>query len=334
MTTDQSGTFLLTIAIPTYNRADSLDLCLSMICGQLERYREEVEVLVSNNCSPDHTDTVVEKYRARGYALTYIKNRENVGPDRNFVQCYRRAKGTYVLLLGDDDVLLDGALDTLVPILRNDSYGIVFLNSYGFTGDSFQERPSVSPTGYVVYDDTLAFVKKVAHFFTFMSGVIFNRTLVQEPRDWEPFFSSNLVQLAWTFSALFNGRKHVYMSEFLVAARLYNSGGYGVAQVFGHNMNRIFEAFRQQGVDGQYFRAINRKLLVEHFPSMIALARNNIIPLKKEEYFSSLLPLYKGYLCFWLCTVPVIILPARFVYLLFRTAEKLLRHRRLAPRAA
>jgi glycosyltransferase involved in cell wall biosynthesis len=322
---------LLTIAVPTYNRASYLDLCLSQITGQLKAHAGEVELLVSDNCSTDTTSEVVHKYLSLGHPLTYLKNAENIGPDRNFEQCYRKAKGKYLLILGDDDVLLGGALDKLVPILQGGDYGIVFLNSYGFTGDFIRDKPPKTPTGHTVYTDTLTFVKKVAHFFTFTSANVFNRTLVDEPIDWTPFFDSNLVQLAWTFSALFNGKKHVYVSEYLVAACIYNSGGYGVCQVFGHNLNRVFDIFREKGVDDRYFRAINRKLLIMHFPSMIALERSRIIPLRPESHFRLLYPLYRGYLYFWLFTLPAIVLPAPFVYSLFRMAERLLRQRRLAP---
>jgi len=290
-----------------------------------------VDVLVSDNCSKDSSDEVVHKYIALGYPITYLKNTENIGPDRNFEQCYRKAKGKYMLIMGDDDVLLDGALDKLIPILAGEDYGIIFLNSYGFTNDFIRDRPARAPTGCTVYTDTLAFVRKVAHFLTFTSANIFNRTLVEEPTDWGPFFDSNLVQLAWTLSALFNGKKHVYVSEYLLAARLYNWGGYGLCQVFGHNSNKVFNIFRGQGVDDKYFRAINRKLLVTHFPSMIALERSKIILLKPENHFRSLYPLYRGYLYFWLFTVPAIVLPARLVYAAFRIAEKLLRQRKLAP---
>jgi abequosyltransferase len=329
--TEAGSPYLLTIAVPTYNRAAYLDLCLSQVCSQLTAYEELIEVLVSNNCSTDATDEVVHKYIARGCPITYLKNTENIGPDRNFEQCYRKAKGKYLLIMGDDDVLLNGAIDKLLPILAGDDYGIIFLNSYGFTNDFIRDRPARRPTGYTVYTDTLAFVNKAAHFLTFMSANIFNRTLVEEPTDWTLFFDSNLVQLAWTFSALFNGTRHMYISEYLLAVRLYDWGGYGLCQVFGHNLNKVFDIFRERGVDERYFRAINRKLLVMHFPALIALERSKIIPLKPESHFRSLYPLYRGYLYFWLFTVPAIVLPARLVYGTFRIAEKLLRRRKLAP---
>ena len=328
---DTGCPYLLTIAVPTYNRAPYLDLCLSQICSQLKIDEGMVEVLVSNNCSTDTTDEVVRKYTSRGYPITYLQNAENIGPDRNFEQCYRRAKGKYVLMTGDDDVLLDGAIDKLLGILRSGDYGIVFLNSYGFTNDFTREKPANAPSGYTVYTDTLAFVNKARYLVAFMSANIFNRTLVDEPSDWGPFFDSNLVHLAWIFSALFNGKQHVYVSEYLLAARLYNWGGYGLCQVFGHNFNKVFNIFRERGVDDKYFRAINRKLLLIHFPATIALLRNKVIRLKPENYFRSLYPLYRGHLYFWLFTVPAIVLPARLVYGAFRIAEKLLGRKQFAP---
>ncbi len=322
---------ILTIAVPTCNRASYLDTCLSQVCPQVKGREKEVQVLVSDNCSSDDTGEVVRRYIALGHSIAYVRNPGNIGPDRNFAACYKQAEGKYLLILGDDDVLLDGAIDTLLPILKSGDYGVVFLNSYGFTGDFIMERPQRLPAGYTVFDDTLSFAKKVAHFFTFTSANVVNRALVDEPDDWGPFFDSNLVQLAWTFSALFNGKKHVYISEYLLAACIYNSGGYGICRVFGHNFNTIFDLFRKRGVAGRYFRAINRKLLVAHFPAMIALARNGVMPFKPEAYFRCLYPLYRRYVFFWMFTVPAAILPASFVYTIFRAVEKLFRQRRLAP---
>jgi glycosyltransferase involved in cell wall biosynthesis len=329
--TDTAYPFLLTIAVPTYNRASYLDLCLSQVCSQLKAHGAEVELLVSNNCSTDTTDEVVRKYIALGYPITYLINEENIGPDRNFEQCYRKAKGKYVLMPGDDDVLLDGSIDKLLEILRSDDYGVVFLNSYAFTNDFVREKPARSLTGHTIYTDRLAFVKKCRHLFAFMSANVFNRTLVDEPSDWGPFLDSNLVHLAWIFSALFNGKKQVYVSEYLLAAHVYNWGGFGLCQVFGHNFNKVFNLFKERGVDEKYFRAINRKLLLIHFPATIGLQRNNIIRLKPENYFRCLYPLYRGYLYFWLFTVPAIVFPARFVYLLFRITQRILGQKTLLP---
>ena len=65
---------LLTIAIPTYNRASYLDLCLSRIFNQLSKKEPLVEVLISNNNSSDNTEEIVNRYVSQGLTVSYIKN--------------------------------------------------------------------------------------------------------------------------------------------------------------------------------------------------------------------------------------------------------------------
>ena len=57
---------LLSICIPTYNRSKSLRICLLSILSQTKGYEEDVEVVVSDNCSDDDTMQVVEWAREYG----------------------------------------------------------------------------------------------------------------------------------------------------------------------------------------------------------------------------------------------------------------------------
>ncbi|MEK6779826.1 MAG: glycosyltransferase, partial [Candidatus Deferrimicrobiota bacterium] len=72
---------LLTIAVPTYNRARTLDLCLSRIAVQIKGREDQVELIVANNCSTDGTDAVVEKHLACGVPIRYLRHERNIGPD-------------------------------------------------------------------------------------------------------------------------------------------------------------------------------------------------------------------------------------------------------------
>ncbi|WP_408967371.1 glycosyltransferase [Oryzomonas sp.] len=49
---DKTNGFLLTIAIPTYNRSKYLDCCLKHIYKQWIHYKELVEIIVSNHYCP------------------------------------------------------------------------------------------------------------------------------------------------------------------------------------------------------------------------------------------------------------------------------------------
>src|SRR4051812_19448075 len=121
---DSSTNPLLTIAIPTFNRAGYLEQNLEQLRLEMKGVPESsVEILVSDNCSPDSTARVVEAAIASGLKIRYVRNVENVGWGPNFAQCFGLAAGNYVLLLGDDDLLVDGALKLLLDRLSKQQYG-------------------------------------------------------------------------------------------------------------------------------------------------------------------------------------------------------------------
>lgn len=316
---------LLTIAIPTYNRSSFLDLCLSQIFKQIGKNEYLVEILISNNSSTDNTDEIVNKYISSGFAISYLNNNVNLGGDRNFIQCFDRSNGKYVLILGDDDILLDGSIRTILGILKNNEFGIVHFNAYNFVNDYISERPKVFPRGIIVYTDPVKFASKVSYFLTFISRNIINKSLISHA-DLNEFMGTSLVQLGWTFSALISSKRNVYIKEYLLAAKLYNSGVYRLSDVFAVNINKIFDALTKKGADLRIFDIINKKLLAFHFPAQIIRTRNNMIKLEKEDYYKTLYPLYHNYPYFWLFTVPAIILPLRVVTLIFSLARVIRRN--------
>ena len=108
---------LLTIAIPTYSRSRELRRALDAIACQ---YDERVEVLVSDDASPDDTELIVSEAQ-KNMPIRYIKNKENLGYDRNFLQCYKKATGKYVMLMGNDDFLLEGSVEHILDYLETNS---------------------------------------------------------------------------------------------------------------------------------------------------------------------------------------------------------------------
>jgi glycosyltransferase involved in cell wall biosynthesis len=92
---------LVTIAIPTYNRANAyLKQAIKSAVGQTYT---NLEVIVADNCSIDHTETVVKKFKDQ--RIRYIKHKRNIGANNNFNYCVKQANGIYFLLLHDDDLI-------------------------------------------------------------------------------------------------------------------------------------------------------------------------------------------------------------------------------------
>ncbi len=316
--------YLLTIAIPTFNRAEYLNRCLSHIWKQMRREETRVEILVSDNCSTDKTTDIIHRYVSGGYPIHYTRNNENIGSDNNCMQCFEMAKGKYVLILGDDDLLLNNAVEKILRILEQDDYGIVHLNSYGFVHDVTSEKPPGNLTGYVVYDNINRFAKMARYLLTFISVNIVNKTLVGLP-EMKRFSGTNLVHLGWIFPALLNSKKNVYVKDYLVAAKLYNSGEYRLCEVFGVNFSKISDLYVREGANPQPFEIIQKEFASTFFPANIIRARKNLLGTLKEDYYGTLYPLYYRYPAFWCLMVPAMVLPISLAYPLFLTFSKIRR---------
>lgn len=300
---------LLTIAIPTYNRASFLDLCLTHICSQVINRPEPIELIICDNASDDTTRDVVAEHKVNGADIKYIVNDHNIGADANIAQCFQLARGKYVLIFGDDDVLLDGALDKVLPVISSNDYGIVYLNSYTFLRDYEKDRPRKERSGVQYYSNHAKFIGRENYWLTFISGNIVNKSHVDHNLPIYSFVDTNLVQLTWTLSALFNANQNAYIEDYLVAVRGANSGGYKLCEVFGVNINKIFTYFIEKGVEKRYFDIVNHNLLFTFFPYNILFVRKYTGDFKAEDFFSVLAPLYRNNSYFWLFTVPVIKLP-------------------------
>ena len=92
---------LVTIGIPTLNRADSY--LRQVLRSALNQTYQKLEIIVADNCSTDNTETVVRSLAdAR---MRYFKHDKNIGANNDFNFCLSQARGDYFLLLHDDDLI-------------------------------------------------------------------------------------------------------------------------------------------------------------------------------------------------------------------------------------
>jgi glycosyl transferase family 2 len=92
---------LVTIALPTYNRAGSyLPIALA---SALEQSYPRLEILVSDNASNDATALLLQRFTDP--RLRYVRHAVNIGANENYNYCLRIARGDYFLLLHDDDAI-------------------------------------------------------------------------------------------------------------------------------------------------------------------------------------------------------------------------------------
>ena len=104
---------LLSCAITTYNRAPWLRHSLARLLEATRPWRDVVEVVVCDNASTDDTWDVLAQFRGEPN-FTVHRNTTNVGMLGNLGVTARASRGAYVWLLGDDDLLIDGAVENVL----------------------------------------------------------------------------------------------------------------------------------------------------------------------------------------------------------------------------
>lgn len=130
--------FLLSVCIPTYNRAAYLDQCLSALVPQASALG--VPIFISDNASNDDTPAVIQKYQACYQGLKAIRQDTNVGYDLNHKAVIGMATSEFAWLLGDDDVVFEGALGKVVSALIADPDCDLMLLNAKLTDNDLQPR--------------------------------------------------------------------------------------------------------------------------------------------------------------------------------------------------
>ena len=80
---------------------------------------QKIQVIVSDNASTDHTQIVLQNFKAKNFILSYHSQEINVGFDGNIRFLYELVETDYVWFFSDDDIILPGASKLIVDTLKN-----------------------------------------------------------------------------------------------------------------------------------------------------------------------------------------------------------------------
>lgn len=263
---------LLTIAIPTWQRASFLALNLARLARELAGTTDPVEVLVSDNASPDATPEVVQQAMQAGLPIRYIRNAMNIGSDANIAQCFNLAQGKYVLILSDDDLFVEGALSWLLQRLKQREFGVVCLRPYGYEVDARKEHPG-GKEGKRAFDDGGAFLAAINVRVTLISACVINKNLLCGVDAME-FCGGNLVQVHLVIRAALLAKTNLCTDHYLIACKRNNSGGYHFSSIFVEELGRILDRYQSMGLTSKAIRAFETRLLLGYYPFYLLRQRS------------------------------------------------------------
>jgi abequosyltransferase len=262
---------LLSICIPTFNRANYLKTCLTSIVEQLDHTSwAQIELIVIDNDSEDNTKALAEEFINKGYPLQYHKNDTNIGLDGNLTRAFEVANGKYVQVLGDDDLWISDKIKDLLELLVQGEYGVVYLKPYSFTSE---ELPMGFPKSqrYYIFQDGNEFVYNINIMITFTSSNIVNKQLVMSHPEFKlnRFLGTEVNLLNWIFTAALHSKENVITKDYFIGSKADNNSGYKFFKVFGINFNLVLDYFKTEGLKTYVVNRINYMLTVYFFPKYL-----------------------------------------------------------------
>jgi abequosyltransferase len=272
---------LLSIAIPTYNRAKYLDINLQQLLKEIDTIDHvKIEIIVSDNCSTDNTKYIVQKVVNAGLPVKYYRNPQNLGWGINFFKCFDLSTGKYVLLLGDDDFLYDGVLSKILGYLLSGEFGIVFLKPYGFDNDFRKEYPGAFGKT-IIYNNTKELMIKIGPSISLLSACIINKSLIKDFNT-SAIDPGNFAHLHLILFAIQNSTQNLYIGTYCIGSKRNNSSSYIFSKVFVTEFWQIIDKYRSEKINRDLIRKLENDQLFSYYPYYLTMQK--IYKSKDLEY--------------------------------------------------
>ena len=108
----------VSIGMPVYNGEPFICDAIDSIQSQTFK---DFELIISDNCSTDNTQKICKEYSDRDFRITYVRQRQNIGPTRNFEFVLEKASGEYFLWMAADDKLHPLFIEKLYKLIVDHS---------------------------------------------------------------------------------------------------------------------------------------------------------------------------------------------------------------------
>jgi glycosyltransferase involved in cell wall biosynthesis len=298
----------LTLAVPTYNRADALELLLATLLVELRGLEGRVAVIIGDNASTDRTPDVVARFAASWGGTTVVRHATNLGMDGNFCGCVERVQTEYFWVIGDDDLPRAGALRALLGLLDRESPDLVYLSSRSLPVLVDNDPAHSVRVLNAVSLDRLAFARRTNVWTTYLSGMIVRTpVLIHDSAQLRRHAGTQLSQLAWVLAVLRDGTRFIHVRTCCVFATAANTGGYKVLHVFGRHFSDIVRAaFSGAPGDESLCRAILRRTAVAYLPALVWGMRESTLGQFEQENAAEVLrPNFGGTLAFSVFLAPI-----------------------------
>lgn len=179
---------LLSICIPTYNRADALKVCIESIVRNKAYCSNIIEIVVSDNASTDGTSELMSVLCEKYENILYNRNEENIGGEKNFIKVLNVANGKFLKLHNDYCVFTEKGLDFILKTIHDNQSDnpFIFIDTRNYLQLSAQKCTSLDQ-----------YVKNECLNMTWISSYIFYSEDFYGIEDKEERIEIQFMQVDW-----------------------------------------------------------------------------------------------------------------------------------------
>jgi glycosyltransferase involved in cell wall biosynthesis len=172
---------ILTIGVPTYNRAFYLDSFFKLLFETL-KLTEKVKVVISDNNSTDLTEEICKKwvpiFQNNNIQIEYIIKEEHVSGVENVLSLFKKVDTPYFMFLGDDDSLNKVGFLSALEVLNHKPSAVI--------QNIFNEKIRTDEFGFVNSKDSFKLFYEYGNAFVSiiatdcLSNIFSNQTMSNE----------------------------------------------------------------------------------------------------------------------------------------------------------
>lgn len=280
---EQNKQPLLSICIPTYNRASYLEGAILNIITD-NAFGDEVEIIISDNASTDNTEEIAKKYTQKHYNIKYYKNEENIR-DKNFMLALQRGNGLYRRLFNDTLRFKERALQKMLDIIRISPQNrpLFFYQNITFLNSNTHKK----------INDQFELIENTSFWTTWIGNFgnwehIINN--IPSPNECAPLL---LTQVDWSFKIMSGNQcAQIYFDDYFESIIPNKKGGYNIFNVFINNYLLIIRQYidKKSIIQKEKYRLF-RYFLLQWISSLknsnkdFTFEKNNMWNILMKEYW-------------------------------------------------
>lgn len=263
----EENQFLLSICIPTFNRAIQLEITLNSITQQeIFLNSNKIEIVISDNCSKDDTSTIVKKYLLRHPGkIIYSRNDEDI-VDKNFEKVLSLASGIFLKLNNDTLKHTNKSLEKMVNLIEKNKVEKPILF---FSNGVLKKYKQIEGQGLPFFIDT------VSYFSTWIATFGIWKDDFNSIANFNKLSHLKLVQVDILFELISKKKNIIIEDDILFDIEIVTKkGNYDIVEIFFDNYKfLLLRELEQKNINLTEYKKELKNILFDFFCNWIAITK-------------------------------------------------------------